>query len=75
MQVTTLKELAASGALKGKRVLIRSDLNAPRDEAGHITNEARLVASVTRHSYGPRCRRRCDGGEPLGSSDGRYCAS
>lgn len=36
MQVTTLKELAASGALKGKRVLIRSDLNAPRDEAGHI---------------------------------------
>lgn len=46
MQVTTLKELAASGALKGKRVLIRSDLNASRDEAGHITNEARLVASV-----------------------------
>ena len=46
MQVTTLKELAASGALKGKRVLIRSDLNAPRDEAGHITTEARLVASV-----------------------------
>lgn len=46
MQVTTLKELAASGALKGKCVLIRSDLNAPRDEAGHITNEARLVASV-----------------------------
>lgn len=46
MQVTTLKELTASGALKGKRVLIRSDLNAPRDEAGHITNEARLVASV-----------------------------
>ena len=46
MQVTTLKELADSGALKGKRVLIRSDLNAPRDEAGHITNEARLVASV-----------------------------
>ena len=26
--------------------MIRSDLNAPRDEAGHITNEARLVASV-----------------------------
>ena len=46
MQVTTLKELAASGAMKGKRVLIRSDLNAPRDEARHITNEARLVASV-----------------------------
>ncbi|EJX07255.1 phosphoglycerate kinase [gut metagenome] len=27
-------------------MLIRSDLNAPRDEAGHITNETRLVASV-----------------------------
>lgn len=46
MQVTTLEQLAAAGALQGKRVLIRSDLNAPRDEAGKITNEARLVASV-----------------------------
>ena len=46
MQVQTLENLAKSGALKGKRVLIRSDLNAPRDEAGRVTNEARLVASL-----------------------------
>ena len=46
MHVLTLEKLARDGRLSGKRVLIRSDLNAPRDEAGNITNETRLVASV-----------------------------
>ena len=46
MHVKTLEMLAAQGGLAGKRVLIRSDLNVPRDEAGNITNETRLVASV-----------------------------
>ena len=46
MHVKPLEELAKAGQLAGKRVMIRSDLNAPHDEAGHITNEARLVASV-----------------------------
>ena len=46
MQVQTLESLAKQGALAGKRVLIRSDLNAPRDEAGNITDETRLIASV-----------------------------
>ena len=46
MHVLTLEKLARDGRLSGKRVLIRSDLNAPRDDAGHITNETRLVASV-----------------------------
>lgn len=46
MQVLTLEKLAATGALKGKRVLIRCDLNAPHDAEGRITNETRLVASV-----------------------------
>ena len=46
MRVNTLESLAKAGALVGKRVLIRSDLNVPRDENGDITNEARLVASV-----------------------------
>ena len=45
MQVLTLESLAKQGALAGKRVLIRSDLNAPRDEAGNITDETRLIAS------------------------------
>ena len=38
--------VAEQFALAGKRVLIRSDLNAPRDEAGNITDETRLIASV-----------------------------
>ena len=46
MQVLTLEKLAQSGELKGKRVLIRCDLNAPHDAEGHITTEPRLVASV-----------------------------
>lgn len=46
MKVETLENLARTGALKGRRVLIRCDLNAPHDEQGRITNEARLVASV-----------------------------
>lgn len=46
MRVNTLEALAKSGQLKGKRVFIRSDLNAPHNEAGEITNETRLVASV-----------------------------
>ncbi len=45
MHVLTLEALAQEGALKGKRVLIRSDLNAPMKE-GVITNETRLVASI-----------------------------
>ena len=46
MKVKTLEALAKSGALRGRRVLIRSDLNAPHDAEGRITNDARLVASV-----------------------------
>lgn len=46
MQVKTLDSLAASGVLKDKRVLIRSDLNVPRNDEGAITNDARIVASL-----------------------------
>ena len=46
MHVKTLEQLARDGLLSSKRVLIRSDLNAPRNEEGNITNETRLVASV-----------------------------
>ena len=34
MHVLTLEKLAKDGLLAGKRVLIRSDLNAPHDENG-----------------------------------------
>ena len=46
MQVLTLEQLAQLGQLKGKRVLIRCDLNAPHNDKGEITNETRLLASV-----------------------------
>jgi phosphoglycerate kinase len=46
MKVTLLSDLAAAGALAGKRVFIRSDLNVPQDEAGDITEDTRIRASV-----------------------------
>ena len=46
MHVLTLASLAASGALRGKRVFIRSDLNVPQDDAGNITEDTRIRASV-----------------------------
>ena len=32
--------------LRGKRVFIRADLNVPQDEAGHITDDTRIRASL-----------------------------
>jgi phosphoglycerate kinase len=46
MHVITLESLAAKGALRGKRVFIRSDLNVPQDDAGNITEDTRIRASV-----------------------------
>lgn len=43
--VQTLSSLAQSGALSGKRVFIRSDLNVPLKD-GHITEDTRVRASV-----------------------------
>ncbi|CAM3477125.1 phosphoglycerate kinase [Bordetella sputigena] len=45
-KVNTLSALAKSGALKGKRVFIRADLNVPFDDAGNITEDTRIRASV-----------------------------
>lgn len=44
--VNTLSELAKSGQLQGKRVFIRADLNVPFDDAGKITEDTRIRASV-----------------------------
>lgn len=46
IKVKRLSELAESGFLKGKRVLIRSDLNVPQDDVGNITEETRIRASI-----------------------------
>ncbi len=45
-QVKTLSGLASAGQLAGKRVFIRSDLNVPLDDAGKITEDTRIRASV-----------------------------
>jgi len=45
-KVNTLTELAKSGQLQGKRVFIRADLNVPFDDAGRITEDTRIRASV-----------------------------
>lgn len=44
--VNTLSALAKSGALSGKRVFIRADLNVPFDDAGRISEDTRIRASV-----------------------------
>ena len=36
MKVKTLEELVNEGALEGKRVFIRADMNVPRDAEGNI---------------------------------------
>lgn len=41
-----LADLAASGKLQGKRVFIRADLNVPQDDAGKITDDTRIRASI-----------------------------
>jgi len=46
MTVLTLETLCRQGALRGKRVFIRSDLNVPQDDHGNITEDTRIRASV-----------------------------
>ena len=46
MQVIRFADLCAQGAAKGKRVFIRADLNVPQDDAGRITEDTRIRASV-----------------------------
>lgn len=41
-----LSTLAANQSLRGQRVFIRSDLNVPQDDAGSITDDTRIQASV-----------------------------
>jgi phosphoglycerate kinase len=46
MNVLRFTDLIAQGRVAGKRVFIRADLNVPQDEAGHITEDTRVRASV-----------------------------
>ena len=46
MQFKRLSDLIAQDALQGKRVFIRADLNVPQDDAGNITEDTRIRASI-----------------------------
>ena len=46
MNVLRFSDLCAQGRAKGQRVFIRADLNVPQDEAGRITEDTRIRASV-----------------------------
>ena len=46
MKFNRLSDLIAKDQLRGKRVFIRADMNVPQDDAGHITEDTRIRASV-----------------------------
>ncbi|HEY9066082.1 MAG TPA: phosphoglycerate kinase [Burkholderiaceae bacterium] len=46
MNVLRFSDLIAQGKVAGKRVFIRADLNVPQDDAGRITEDTRIRASV-----------------------------
>ncbi|MEO3690279.1 phosphoglycerate kinase [Roseateles paludis] len=46
MNVIRFSDLVAAGKVSGKRVFIRADLNVPQDDAGNITEDTRIRASI-----------------------------
>ncbi|MEY4753669.1 MAG: hypothetical protein RJA44_1344, partial [Pseudomonadota bacterium] len=46
MKILRLSDLIAAGQVAGQRVFIRADLNVPQDDAGNITEDTRIRASV-----------------------------
>jgi phosphoglycerate kinase len=46
MNVIRFSDLCSQGQVKGQRVFIRADLNVPQNDAGHITEDTRIRASI-----------------------------
>ncbi|MEJ6021518.1 phosphoglycerate kinase [Ramlibacter sp. PS4R-6] len=46
MNILRFSDLCAQGRARGQRVFIRADLNVPQDDAGNITEDTRVRASV-----------------------------
>ena len=46
MNILRFSDLCAQGQARGQRVFIRADLNVPQDDAGRITEDTRIRASV-----------------------------
>ena len=61
MNILRFSDLIAEGRVAGQRVFIRADLNVPQDDAGNITEDTRIRASVPCIQHGARGRRGGDG--------------
>jgi phosphoglycerate kinase len=46
MNILRFSDLCNDGRVRGQRVFIRADLNVPQDDAGNITEDTRIRASV-----------------------------
>ncbi|MBA2723591.1 MAG: phosphoglycerate kinase [Methylibium sp.] len=46
MNVLRFSDLVQQGRIEGRRVFIRADLNVPQDDAGNITEDTRIRASI-----------------------------
>jgi phosphoglycerate kinase len=46
MNILRFADLVAAGKVAGRRVFIRADLNVPQDDAGNITEDTRIRASL-----------------------------
>jgi len=46
MNIIRFSDLVDSRQVAGRRVFIRADLNVPQDDAGHVTEDTRIRASV-----------------------------
>ena len=46
MKINRFADLCAQGLARGRRVFIRADLNVPQNDAGRITEDTRIRASV-----------------------------
>ena len=71
MNVLRFSDLCAQGQATGQRVFIRADLNVPQDDAGNITEDTRIRASVPCIQHGARGRRGRDGDLAPGPPDRR----
>jgi phosphoglycerate kinase len=45
-KILRFADLIAEGRVAGRRIFIRADLNVPQDDAGHITEDTRIRASL-----------------------------